>query len=281
MSNNSVWYVLDEFFKKLDNAPISSKNIFSNEDDKQNYETKFMYAFRKYQAAKYHYNNVKDLIKLELNKAKNFLEDFKDLPGKSFFAEITHEFSADHYIFEFAAFLEALKSSIDFLAAACQPHLRGVQLDSVKTLIRQVENGKSGSIYNIIKKNLKWLKDLRNYRHHLVHRRIISVKSLLKLKIFNNFSKLFIHPILIPELPPSYIHDTRKRRMEEDFLENKTSYTEKKIKVNGKVINYNLEFLISKNFIPIEKFMEKNLNLMSNFFIDFIHEISVLNFKMI
>ncbi|GAI04493.1 unnamed protein product, partial [marine sediment metagenome] len=56
MSNNSVWYVLDEFFKKLDNAPISSKNIFSNEDDKQNYETKFMYAFRKYQAAKYHYN---------------------------------------------------------------------------------------------------------------------------------------------------------------------------------------------------------------------------------
>lgn len=281
MSNNSVWYVLDELFKKLDNAQILSNTIFSNEDDKQKYETKFMYAFRKYQAAKYHYNNVKDLIKLELNAAKNFLKDFRDLPDKSFFAEMTYESSADHYIFEFAAFLEALKSSIDFLAAACQPHLRGVQLDSIKTLIRQVENDKTSSIYNIIKKNLKWLKDLRDYRHHVVHRRIITIKSLLKLKIFNDSSKLFIHPILIPELPPSYVHDTRKSRMEEDLLENKSSYTEKKIIMNGKIIDYNLEFLFPKNFIPIEKFMEKYLNLLKNFFIDFILEISTFNFKMI
>lgn len=55
-------------------------------------------------------------------------------------------------------------------------------------------------------------------------------------------------PILIPEFPPSYTHDTRKSRMEEDFLEDKTSFTEKIIKENGKVIDYNFEFLMSKKY---------------------------------
>jgi hypothetical protein len=280
-SDAKIFEVLDEYFKKLDTTPISPTGIFSSESDKERYETLFMYAFRKYRAAIYHYENVKAFIKAdEANVQKTLIPELEKSQASKMVMRISR--TADHYAYELSAFLEALKSSVDFLAAACTPHLPDIKFDSIKTLTRLVKKGRTGPIFDEVKRNLEWLERLRSYRHHVVHRRIISTSSGYERRVIEGIAKTAIHPVIIPESPPPYIPDTRRRRAMEESLGFDSLWKEVRVKmVNGreKILNYSFSYHPPAGFTAIENFMESHLNSFEKFFTEIVHTLSGLNFR--
>lgn len=73
---------MDDYFKKLDNAPLFPDSLFKNNEEKENYETKLMFSFRKYQAARYHFQKVMKYLKEEENYFI-FMKRDKELAKKS------------------------------------------------------------------------------------------------------------------------------------------------------------------------------------------------------
>jgi len=280
--NIKIFRVLDEYFKKLDSAPISPSGMFTSEGDKERYETLFMYAFRKYRAAIYHYENVRGFIKAdEPNAQRPLSPDLEKHRVSKMVMRISR--TVDHYVYELSAFLEALKSSVDFLASACSPHLPDIELDSIKTLIKLVKNGRSGPIFNEVRKNIEWLEKLRSYRHHVVHRRIISTSSGHETHMIGDLTKTIRHPIIIPESPPSYIPDTRRQRMMEEELSGlDSSYTEVRVRTaNGKekIVDFSLKYSPSSGFIAIEDFMKLHLVSCEELFTQIIQVLTELEFR--
>jgi len=267
MPDDPIFNVLKELFKKIDEAPIGGDGFFKNDTEKEQYESSFMIAFRKYQGAKYHYNNVLNLYKLNKQEAIKFvLETRKFSKGRPFFGGIEMLHNADEYTYELSAFLAAIKSCLDFIATATRPHLKGFdQMDSIKTLMKQVESkGKDEGIFTIILKYLDWLNEVRDYRHKVIHRTVILTKSSVVIRNLKDKSEIFIHSIFIPKNPPRNILDTHKSQQQflEDFKDYDFEYT---IEENGK-ITYNLPEGLS----TIEDLMKEYLDKLIAFFIDFV-----------
>jgi len=277
-----IFEVLNEYFKKLDSAPISSTGMFTSESDKERYETLFIYAFRKYRAAIYHYENVKGFIKADKANAQKLLSpELEKHQASKMVMRISK--TADHYVYELSAFLEALKSSADFLATACSPHLPGIELDSIKTFIKLVKRGRSGPIFNEVRKNIEWLEKLRSYRHHVVHRRIISTSSGHETHLVRGLTKTVQHPVIIPESPPSYIPDTRRQRMMEDEPSGlDSSWTEVRVRTadeKEEVVDFSLKYSPSSDYIAIEDFMKSHLASYEELFTQIIQVLTELDFK--
>jgi len=121
-NQNSLFDRLDSYFKKLDGIQLEKNDLFSTFEDKERYETHFMYAIRKYNAALYHFNQVKkyiekdkiraEKVKLNVKKLENFKNLNNDIPIKSIkMTELTEGIS-NHYFYELSAFMEALKSTL-------------------------------------------------------------------------------------------------------------------------------------------------------------------------
>lgn len=111
-SESPVFAMLEEYLSKLDDAPFSAHTIFESENDKELYETFLMYSFRKYQAAQYHFTNIrryleKDCVDHE-EEFKTFIEkvDGEDEKLYQRTAVMKTRRSADHYVYELAAFLK-------------------------------------------------------------------------------------------------------------------------------------------------------------------------------
>jgi hypothetical protein len=85
-----------------------------------------MYVFRKYKAAQYHLHNVTRHLKEEGDKNIFKKEDRVRLK-KALKVTGTIEVTANHYVYELSAFLEAMKSTIDFLATVVSVHLKGIK----------------------------------------------------------------------------------------------------------------------------------------------------------
>jgi len=281
-SDMRIFEVLDGYFEKLDVAPISPTGMFTCISDKERYETLFMYAFRKYKAATYHYENVKAFIKADKANGQKLLSSRLAKPQVS---KIVMRISrtADHYTYELSAFLEALKSSVDFVATACTPHFSGIEFDSIRTLMKLVEKrGKTGPIFDEVKRSLEWLKRLRSYRHHVVHRRVISTSSGYEKRVINGIAKTAIHPVIIPESPPPYILDTRRGRAMEESLGLDSSLIEMHAKTadgKEKILDYSFAYYPPAGFTAIEDFMESHLNSFKKFFTEIIYALSDLDFR--
>ena len=190
--------------------------------------------------------------------------------------------TADHYAYELSAFLEALKSSIDFLAVACSPHLTGINPNGIRTLIRLVKKGETGAIFNEVKRNLEWLERLRSYRHHVVHRRILSTSSGYEKRVTGDIANTVIYPVIIPESPPPYVPDTRMRRAMEETFSLDSSWSEVRVKTaDGKerIISHSFAYHPPAGFVAIDDFMESHLNSFENFFTEIVHALSGLDFK--
>ncbi len=131
---DEVSLILDKYFKLLDEEPINSDGFFSGVDDKEKYETSFMYAFRKYKAALYHFENVRRLDNSDFEKAGIDQIANSKISKTPFLTATKISFSANYYVYELSAFLEAVKSCLDFLASAIECQLKGIKLDSISTL---------------------------------------------------------------------------------------------------------------------------------------------------
>lgn len=285
ISDIDVYHVLDNYFKQLDSVSIKSDGFFRKEDDKDRYETLFMYSFRKFQAAKYHCSNVLKFLIRDLKSKKGaslkaeLLHNNQKTKGWIVSATTTTEISSNYYVYELSAFLEALKSAIDFLAAACEIHLKGIKLDSITPLMKLVVKGKTGPILDQVKKHLVWLEYIRSYRHHLVHRKLFTISSVTK-SVYKGDKESKIHaPIVIPKNPPRYTPDTRRNRLLRSSTGLEIPYVESSITIDDEIIDYNFEYQITEDYISIEDFMKNNLHSFNKFFYDIINDLTNLNFN--
>ena len=278
MPDDPIFNVLEELLKKIDEAPIDEDGFFKDETEKEQYESSFMFAFRKYQGAKYHYNNVLNLYDMNKQEAIKFVIETRKLSdGRPFYGGLEMVHNADEFTYELSAFLASIKSCLDFLATAVRSHLTGFNnMDSIKTLMYQVDTkGMDEGIFDVIKKYLDWLKDMRDYRHKVIHRTVVLAKSSVVIRNFKDKSEISIHSIFIPKKPPRKIIDTRKSQLQllEDFKDYNFEYT---IEKNGK-IKYNLPEGLS----TIEDLMKEYLDRLVAFFIDYIKHILTLSLRII
>lgn len=279
-----VFDVLDHYLTLMDKAPVGGDSVFQNDREKEKHESILMYAFRKYRAAFYHLENVKRLLADEsfVPDSGNLLNS--DLLPKVATANISVRRTADHFIYELAAFFEAAKSSLDFLATACSRYLSGINTDSIRTLIRCVDRKtKSGPVFSVVKRHLSWLKQMREYRHHLVHRMIITASIGHEVHKRGRLVKHLKHPVVVPESTPSYFPDTRLSRIIEDEPPGLNYiWSEGTVKhPNGteELVEFSAEYTPSKGYAEISGFMASNLNSLENFFCDIIAVMKDMNFK--
>lgn len=271
---------MDVYFKKLDTIPVFPDSIFKNDEEKENYETKLMYSYRKYQAAQYHFQNVIKYLKEEEDNIVSMKEDRK-LVKKAINVSGTVELTANHYVYELSAFLEAMKSAIDFLATVASLHSKGKQFDKISSLIKMVRKGRINRIFYQIESYFDWLSFIGEYRHHLVHRLIMNISKRYKtVKIYDSL-KTFSRPIIIPEKPIKYIPDTRRSRMQDMGSNHEFAKLEIKTQFGNESVTTHFEYLPIIEYIPIEKFMEKQLNKFKLFFNDFINILTILEFKQV
>ncbi len=191
----------------------------------------------------------------------------------------TTKLPANHYVYELSAFLEAMKSAIDFLATVVSLHLKGKEFDKISSLMKLVEKGRVISIFDQIKLHFNWLSKIREYRHHLVHRMMINISNEYKtLKMSDSF-KTYKRPIVVPVKSPKYLPDTRMSRIHDKGSSKKFGQMEIKIKFGNKSVRTHFEYLTSKGYIPIKEFMEKQLGKFRHFFKDIINILTALYFK--
>lgn len=284
--NSKVYDVLETYLKELDRVPLSPDSIFELDGAKERYESLLMFAFQRYQAAWYHYNNVIKFIADESARLEEKADLFDEKIGKNLQvirAESRSSLSDDRYFYELTAFLEALKSSLDFIATVCAKHLKGVQADSISTLMKLVKKGKKGPILNEVSKHLDWLRNLRSYRHHLVHRLGLRFSSDSEVHKVAGEVTSIKHPITIPRATPSYIPFTRRARMTQEGLlclvyeQHETTVTDEQ--GNEKVTKLSLHSYPAQGYVAIEDFMDLHLENYENFFVDTIGAMQKLNFR--
>ena len=140
-------------------------------------------------------------------------------------------------------------------------------------------------ILNFISCNANWIKIIRNYRHPIVHRLVLPIKSGYEVHQLNGKTKKILYPVLIPKTTPKFIPDTRKSRMmdnEADGLNNTTYTTEtSRVIKDGieEILNFNINIEPDNEYIRIEDFMRNHRNRCEAYFVEFIKILEQLNFE--
>ena len=286
MNNSSpnVYQTIDQYFSHMDAALVGGNSIFKDDRAKEKHETIIMYAFRKYCATVYHSENVRRFLADESSD----LDSRKIIDSDTFTnntrAKISVRKTADHFVYELAAFFEASKSSLDFISAASSWYLNGINTDSIRTLIRCVDrNIGSGIIFNVTKQHFSWLKQVREYRHHLVHRMIISTSIGHEVHRRGQIVKTSKHPVVVPESTPAYFPDTRRTRMMEDEPRGLNStHFEGFVKHSDgteQLIDFSNEYNPAEGYVEIYSLMAKHLNYLGKFFCEMIMAMKSMNYK--
>jgi hypothetical protein len=290
-SESPVFATLEAYLSTLDHAPLSAYTILESEDDKERYETFLMYSFRKYQAAQYHYTNIRRCLEKDdvdhEEEFKTFTEKVDDKDEKldrlyQHTAVMKTSRSADHYVYELAAFLEALKSAVDFLARVCAFHLSGISLDSITTLMKLVKKGRSNSILAAVKNNIEWLEKLRDYRHHVVHRRIFSTSAGGEAHIVSGVARSVVYPVVIPESPPAYLPDTRASRLHGDEILMNSEKSESWIMAEDgrkKILDLSIKYTPASGYISLEEFARHHIGSFEKFFTEILKALMALQFQ--
>jgi len=282
--NSPPFEIIDGHFQLLDSLSVSAEKIIAKDEDKSVYETKLMYAFRKYQAAQYHFENVtKHLANdqalhmkmMEQSKTAKILANIRRKSSVSW--------SANYYVYELSAFLEALKSALDFLAVIFAMYFPGIETDSISTFIKMAQKGNDGLIFDVISQQLDWLISLREYRHHLVHRRIINTQSRHEIQELDNSTTTVNYPVVIPESTPAFVLDTRESRMHDDELHGfdiaETKIVETQDDGSEKVIEHRIDVIPAAGCTTIEIFMANQMEQFEYFFVKSIELLNSLNFE--
>lgn len=287
--NMELYLALENHFKNLDKCEIGYNKIFNIQKDKEYYESHVMFAYRKFKSLDYHCSNTDCLISKETNnlskKTINILKN-KEL-NKYRIKKFVMRMKKDNYnfIYELSAFLEALKSCLDLLAEVASFYLKGVNVNYSISPLLKLSNKKQSKVLKFILKNANWIKIIRNYRHPIVHRLVLSPKSGYEINQINGISNKILYPVLIPDTTPKFTPDTRKKRMmhdEEDLLEN-AMYSIKTCRVikDGveEILNSEIKIQAGIGYIRIEDFMRTHNDKCKTYFIEFIRMLDYLNFE--
>jgi hypothetical protein len=280
---------LENHFKNLDKCELGDNNVFSLQTDKEHYESYIMFAFRKFKSLDYHFSNISCLINKEITDLEE--KDIQESKSKEFKRfkklKIVMKMKKDAYefIYELSAFLEALKSCMDLLAEVASFYFKGINVNYSISPLLKLSNKKKSKILDFISNNANWIRIIRNYRHPIVHRLVLQLKSGYEIHQINGKSKKILYPILIPKVTPKFIPDTRKSRMmdnEENELDNAIYSTETcKIIKDGveEILDFSMNIEAGSGYIRIEDFMKNHKNRCEVYFIEFIRLLDKLNFK--
>jgi hypothetical protein len=277
--SSKVFDILNNYFSRMDHATVGGDSIFVDETAKQNHESILMYAFRKYQAACYHVANVR----LFLGDTNSVGLSNTELPPNGGVIKTSVTRTADNFIYELAAFFEAAKSSLDFIATACSEYLKFMTTDSIRSFIRSVDkNSKTGHVFDVTQRHLVWLKEIREYRHHLVHRMVITTSIGHETHKRGKIVRQVRHPIVVPKTTPSYIPDTRYSRMiQEEQSRLDCTRAESVVEYpdgTKELVDFSIEYSPSEGYAEISELMALHLHQLEEFFCDMIAEITQLNF---
>jgi hypothetical protein len=202
---------LEALFKNLDAAQLAPKTILKSKAHKEHYETYVMFAFRKLQAARYHCARVEALIAIQHQELRELHAGAEPDKVNITSVAMRSSKSANEFAFELSAFFAAIRSAIDFLAKVCAQHVNGVELTSIKTLLR-LAKGKTDPILDVIAEDAEWIERVRDYRDHLVHRLVIPTSSGGETHWKYGSTATTPYPIVVPAETPKHIPDTRLAR---------------------------------------------------------------------
>ena len=93
--------------------------------------------------------------------------------------------------------------------------------------------------------------------------------------------KTYKRPIIVPEKSPKYLPDTRRSRTHDIGSTNKFVQIEIKTEFGNESVRTHFEYLPIIGQIPIEDFMEKQLDKFRQFFKDIIEILTDLEFKQV
>ena len=271
-NQDRLFIKFNEYFEMLDKAPLSPNSVFQTETQRGLYESNLTFSFRKYQAAMYHLSRVKQLLEYDRLMAHKmgpsvlsdrFMENGEDLTATSF-----SYLEEPRYGHELVAFLAAIKTGLDFVATASSIHFRGISCDSIRTLMKLVIKKKTAPIIDEISARFSWLEELRNYRHHLLHRMVLRTFSGSHVSMKGGKVCHAIYPVIVPKSTPKRLMDTRKRRIEEQIIDipNGLSFKQTHAIIqypDGKVktLEHEIQIEASEGYERIECFMEHHLNM--------------------
>lgn len=274
---------LEDYLGRMDAAQTGAGMAFNTQDAKDRHESLLTYARRKYAAATYHLGNVRRLLRADADRMDKDVEDSAFLADKTT-VESSSSFTrpADEYVYELSAFLEALKSAIDLLSEASGAYLRGVEVNySIGPLLKLVQKGARSPILDAVRDNSGWLSTLRDYRHHLVHRLMPSVRAGHAIRSVGKITSSALIPVVVPDRTPQYEPDTRRTLAEQmvgeplEGLPGISVQTEKGTIKTGKSREETVHLAIEIGPVPgygrIEEFMKEQLKLFSRFADQMIH----------
>ena len=282
--HTDIYQTLEAYFGRLDDAPVSRVGICASEESKQWYETVLMHAYRKYQAAKYHYGNLTKFLE-EDSRQDTPVELPKELAARNVTMRSKRSIDVDRYAHELSAFLAALKSALDFTATACYRHFKGLHGDGISHLLHLEESGKTGPILDQVRHHHKWLIKLRSYRDQVVHRKVLTLQSYYEFHTIGGKSSAARCPVVVPECLDVNVLDTRRSRMQDDVplgIEScEMKMWEQHEDGTKKLISYSKEYSPAPGYLSIDEFMRGHLAAFSDFFLDIISVLDTLDFKTI
>jgi hypothetical protein len=278
--------ILEIHFKSLDACELGDNKIFKSQADKERYESYLMFAFRKFMSLDYHLNNVDLLFQEEVeNLAKRNIElpDLQAAGSISFTMKSTKD--SYEFIYELSAYLSALKSCLDMLSEAASYYLKGIDTNwSISPLLKLVKK-KESSILEFTQKNETWLKNIRDYRHPIVHRLVLQSKSGYEIHQNKGKNSKVIYPILIPQITPKFVADTRRQRIMDDhedvscgFMCSKQKCTVSKDGIE-EVVDFKNNIDPAPGYVRIEDFMKTNRETCRKYFIGLLETLSCLKFE--
>ncbi len=113
---------------------------------KEHYELLVMFAYRKYQAARYHRRRVADLLDARQKETDERFGGPMTPDTNTSAMKMTFSRTANEFTYELSAFFAAMRSAVDFLAKVCVLHSKGVQADSISNFLKWIGQGKTGPI---------------------------------------------------------------------------------------------------------------------------------------
>jgi len=277
---------LESLFKRLDAAKLAPETILKSAAQKEHYESILMFAFRKLQAARYHYQQVEGLLDAQRRELGRLHSKSKPSGDKFKIVSSTMRISksANEFTFELSAFFAAIRSAIDFLARVCAQHFKGVQADSITTLLGLIKNGKTGPILDTIAEDTEWLTRLRDYRDYLVHRLVISTTSGGEVQWKDGSAITTPYPIVVPSETPKHFPDTRRARAF-DEPENRLSVMTSEASVTysdgrKRLIKKCVQMEPTGGYIRIEDLMKREINAFERFFVRVVEALTKLDFAL-
>jgi hypothetical protein len=148
--------------------------------------------------------------------------------------------------------------------------------------MKLVRKGRSNSILAAVKNNIEWLGKLREYRHHVVHRRVFSVSAGGEAHTVSRVAGSAMYPVVIPESPPAYVPDTRVSRLHDDDMLMNSEESESWIMAeNGKkkILDLSIKYTPAFGYVSLEEFARHHIESFEKFFTEILQALMALQFQ--